>query len=118
VQLLAYNYEPFDEIPQETRVPLAITDEGMRALSVHLGSSIAVDQGGKLIHLPAFGDAMGTFFQSKDHYSLFSNCNTWSGNSLRAAGLPVANRITAQGVFEQARFISHWQFEQGLFKTL
>lgn len=116
VQLLPYNYEPFEEIPPETRVPLAITDQGLRQLVVYLGGSIAVDEQGKLIRLPAFGDAMGSFFQSKDHYSVFSNCNTWSGNALRAAGLPVANRLTAQGVFEQAKFISQYQSELGLFK--
>ena len=116
VQLLAYDYEPFNEIPAETLVPLAITDEGMQKLIAYLGASIAVDQQGKPVRLPAFGDSMGAFFQSKDHYSVFSNCNTWSGNALRAAGLPVANRLTAQGVFEQARFISQWQVEQGLFK--
>src|SRR4051812_13034888 len=32
VQLLAYDYEPFSEIPAETLVPLAITDEGMQKL--------------------------------------------------------------------------------------
>lgn len=116
VQLLTYDYEPFNEIPAETLVPLAITDEGMQKLMSYLGGSIAIDQQGKPVRLPAFGDAMGAFFQSKDHYSVFSNCNTWSGNALRAAGLPVANRLTAQGVFEQARFISQWQREQGLFK--
>lgn len=116
VQLLTYDYEPFAEIPAETRVPLAITKEGMNALVAYLGNSIALDTSGKPIRLTAYGDAMGSFFQSKDHYSLFRNCNTWSGKALRAAGLPVANRLTAQGVFEQARYISQWQSEQGLFK--
>jgi len=116
VQLLPYDYEPFSEIPAETLVPLAVTDQGLRQLVAYLGGSIAIDAQGKLVRLPAFGDAMGSFFQSKDHYSVFSNCNTWSGNALRAAGLPVANRLTAQGVFEQAKFISRWQVEQSLFK--
>lgn len=118
VQLLAYDYEPFNEIPAETLVPLAITNEGMSKLIAYLGNSIAVDAQGKPVRLSAYGDAMGSFFQSTNHYSVFSNCNTWSGNALRAAGLPVANRLTAQGVFEQARFISQWQAEQGLFKKV
>lgn len=116
VQLLAYDNEPFAEIPADTLVPLAITEEGMDKLVTYLGSSIALDSHGKPVYLSAYGDSMGTFFQSKDHYSVFSNCNTWSGNALRAAGLPVANRLTAGGVFEQAKFISWWQREQGLFK--
>ncbi|HOY23387.1 MAG TPA: DUF2459 domain-containing protein [Cellvibrio sp.] len=116
VQLLPYDYEPFDEIPPETLVPLAITDEGLRQLAVYLGKSIAVDAQGKLMRLPAFGDAMGSFFQSRYHYSVFSNCNTWSGKALRSAGLPVANRLTAKGLFKQAQFISQRQAEQRLFK--
>ncbi len=116
VQLLPYDYEPFDEIPPETIVPLAVTDEGLRQLSIYLGVSIAVDGQGKLIRLPAFGDAMGSFFQSRYHYSVLSNCNTWSGKALRAAGLPVANRLTAKGLFAQAQFISQRQTELGLFK--
>lgn len=116
VQLLPYDYEPFDEIPPETIVPLAISDEGLRQLAVYLGKSIAVDAQGELIRLPAFGDAMGSFFQSQYHYSVFSNCNTWSGKALRSAGLPVANRLTASGLFKQAQFISQRQAEQGLFK--
>lgn len=116
VQLLAYDYEPFEEIPVDTIVPLALTDQGLQDLVRYLDDSIARDQQGQLMRLPAFGDAMGLFFRSKDHYSLFSNCNTWSGHALRAAGLPVATRLTAQGVFEQARFISRYQREQGLFK--
>jgi uncharacterized protein (TIGR02117 family) len=116
VQLLTYDSDPFFEIPAETLVPLAITQEGMDKLVAYLGNSIALDSHGKPIRLPAYGDSMGAFFQSKDHYSVFSNCNTWSGNALRAAGLPVANRLTAKGVFEQAKFISQWQREQGIFR--
>ncbi len=116
VQLLPYDYEPFDEIPAETIVPLAITDEGMRQLAIYFDVSIAVDKQGRLVRLPAFGDAMGSFFQSRYHYSVFSNCNTWSGKALRSAGLPVANRLTANGLFKQAQFISQYQREQGLFK--
>jgi uncharacterized protein (TIGR02117 family) len=116
VQLLPYDYEPFDEIPPDTIVPLAITDDGLRQLAVYLGVSIAVDVRGKLMRLPAFGDAMGSFFQSQYHYSAFSNCNTWSGKALRSAGLPVANRLTANGLFKQAQFISQRQTDQGLFK--
>lgn len=116
VQILAYDYEPFEEIPADTRVPLALTDQGLQDLVRYLGDSIARDEQGQLIGLPAFGDAMGSFFRSKDQYSVFSNCNTWSGHALRAAGLPVASRLTAQGVFAQARMISRYQAEQGLFK--
>lgn len=116
VQLLPYDYEPFEEIPAYTIVPLAVTDKGLRQLAGFVGASIAQDAQGKLLRLPAFGDTMGYFFQSQYHYSMFTNCNTWSGNALRSADLPISGRLTAKGLFEQARLISDYQAAQGLFK--
>jgi uncharacterized protein (TIGR02117 family) len=116
VQLLAYDDSPFAEIPPETRVALAISDNGMRELIAYVNHSIALDSQGRPLRLPSFGGAQGAFFQSTHHYGLFSNCNSWSGRALRAAGLPVNGRLTAQGVFEQAKFISQVQSERGQLK--
>ena len=118
IQLLPYDYEPFAEIPEETRVPIAISDQGLRDLTSYIGSSIKVDANGQLVRLPVFGDATGLFFQARDSYGVFSNCNTWSANALRVAGLPIANRLTAQGVFKQASFISTVQSQHNLFRKL
>lgn len=115
VQLLTYDYDPFDEIPADTIVPLAISDDGIRNLIAHIQNSIALDMKGVPVRLPALGNAMGTFFQATGHYSAFSNCNTWSGHALRMAGLPVSSRLTASGVFTQAKAISKVQTEAGLF---
>jgi uncharacterized protein (TIGR02117 family) len=117
LQLLGYDYEPFAEIPAETRVPLAISDAGMRRLIDHINKSIALDDKGMPLRMAAMGDAMGDFYLASTHYSAFSNCNTWSGQALRAAGLPVANRLTASGVFEQAQAISRVQAQAGLFSS-
>lgn len=117
LQLLSYDYEPFAEIPVDTLVSLAISDQGMRELIAHINNSIALDDKGAPLHMPTMGDAMGDFYLASTHYSAFSNCNTWSGQALRAAGLPVANRLTASGVFDQARAISRVQSEAGLFRV-
>ena len=116
VQLLPYDYAPFNEIPAETIVPVVITEAGLKNLILFFNNSIELDAQGQLLRLPSFGEATGVFYQSTYHYSLFSNCNSWSGNALRAAGLPVATRLTAQGVFEQVKAISQEQAKQGLFK--
>jgi uncharacterized protein (TIGR02117 family) len=118
VQLLTYDYDPFDEIPQDTIVPLAISDEGMRNLITHINNSIARDASDMPVRLPALGNAMGVFFQANGHYSVVSNCNTWSGQALRTAGMPVSSRLTASGVFAQAKAVSHIQSEAGLFKSI
>lgn len=115
VQLLPYDDEPFDQIPDNTRVPLAITAQGMQSLITQINQSLALDAAGKPITLPAMGDSMGYFFLASQHYGAFSNCNTWSGQVLRAAGLPIANRLTASGVFAQAKAISDRQSQAGLF---
>jgi uncharacterized protein (TIGR02117 family) len=115
LQLLTYDYEPFDEIPSDSRVPIAITEQGLRELTRYIGQSIKTEDG-KLLRLPSFGDATGLFFQANSSYGVFSNCNTWSAKALRAAGLPISNRLTAQGVFKQAGFISQVQIERGLIK--
>jgi len=117
LQLLSYDYAPFAEIPADTLVPLAISDTGMRQLVEHINHSIALDDKGNPVRMQAMGDAMGDFFLASTHYSAFSNCNTWSGQALRAAGLPVANRLTASGVFEQAQAISRVQSRAGLFAS-
>jgi len=121
LQLLTYSRDGLKDIPEETIVPLAVTDEGLRHLITYISASIAVDNQGKPIRLPAIAVDnldIGTFFQATDHYSIFNNCNTWTAKGLQLAGLPLASRLTAQGVFEQAREISLMQAQAGLFNAM
>lgn len=114
LQVLAYAQSPFTEIPAETRVPLAITERGLRQLIHYIDHSFALDEQKQLVPLQAYGEGVGHFYQAQGQYGLFSNCNTWSGRALQAAGLPVRSRLqlTAQSVFEQAKAISDYQFAQ------
>ena len=117
LQVITYAQPPFTTIPAETRVPIAITDKGMRNLIRYLDKSFALDEAGQVIPLPAYVVNTGNFYQANGHYSLFSNCNTWSGSALQAAGLPVRSslQLTAQSVFEQAKYLSDYQQSRGLF---
>jgi len=116
LQVIAYAQPPFASIPYETRVPIAIGDKGMRKLIRYLDNSFAVDGDGHVIPLETYVTDAGNFYQARGHYSLFSNCNTWSGSALQAAKLPVRSslQLTAQSVFEQARFISDYQRALGM----
>ncbi len=111
IQVLGYVQEPFASIPEETRVPLWISDKSMRKLVTYFDKSFALSATREVIPLPSYAENAGAFYQAKGHYSLFSNCNTWSGRALQVAGLPVRSRLhlTAQSVFEQARAISIYQ---------
>ena len=118
LQVIAYAQQPFASIPPETRVPIAITDIGMRKLIRYLDSAFALDKVGQVIPLQAYVTDAGHFYQASGHYSLFSNCNTWSGRALQAAKLPVRSslQLTAQSVFEQAKYISDYQQSLGLLE--
>jgi hypothetical protein len=117
LQLLTYSDSPFDQIPLENIVPLAITPAGLSQLIAFINQSIAKNPQGRAIELPAQGDAMGFFYQGSRHYSVFGNCNNWSMQALAAAGLPVSSQLTASGAFAKARAISSQQASAGLFKS-
>jgi uncharacterized protein (TIGR02117 family) len=118
LQVIAYAQPPFTAIPAETRVPIAISDKGMRRLLRYIDESFALDDAGVVIPLIAYAADAGSFYQASGHYSLLSNCNTWSGRALQAAELPVRSnlQLTAQSVFEQAKYISQYQQALGLLE--
>ncbi len=111
LQVLGYGRSPFNEIPLETRVSLAITEQGLRQLIRYIDDSFVLDAAQQPVPLQAYGEGVGHFYQAQGRYGLFSNCNTWSGRALQAAGLPVRSQLqlTAQSVFEQAKAISDYQ---------
>lgn len=116
LQVLTYRQTPFSQIPLGTWVPIALTNEGMLGLIHYLDESFALDEQGQIIPLQAHGADIGRFYQSNGNYSVFSNCNTWSGRALQSAQLPVRSslKLTAHSVFEQAQFISGYQQTLGL----
>jgi uncharacterized protein (TIGR02117 family) len=120
LQVLGYKSDPSARISAGTIVPLAITDEGMRKLATYIDSSIALDEAGQTILLDPMDRNSNLFYRSTAHYSLVTNCNTWSSRALKEAGLPMATklRLTANSVFSQAKFISSVQREQQLFDSL
>lgn len=113
MQFMGYESDPFQSIPAETRVPLNISDEALAELIRYIDASIAQDDNGATLPLPAYVENSGIFLQSSKRYGLLNNCNSWTGEALQKAGLPIrsAFRLTAQSVFEQARAISVYQEE-------
>lgn len=111
IQVIGYTADPFARIPAETRVALQITDDAMRQLVTYLDASFMQNDDGQMQPLRAYVDNSGVFFEASRKYGLFNNCNTWSGDALRAAGLPIrgAFNLTAKSVFEQARAIADYQ---------
>lgn len=120
LQALAYRTDPRFLIAAETIVPLAISDQGMRDLAAYIDASIGRDEQGQVIYLEPTKTNSNVFYQATAHYSVLSNCNTWSGRALKQAGLPIVSalRLTAQSVFSQAQLISFVQSEEHLFEQL
>lgn len=116
LQVLVYNYDPRASIPVDTRVALAISDQGLEHLALFIEQSIARNEQGEPEYLPPSKMNDNVFYRAQARYGLFNNCNTWSSLALRAAGLPTKSRfqLTAQSVFKQAKFISAYQHEQGV----
>ena len=111
LQLIGYTHSSLGSIPPETIAPLLISAEGMAALVAYIDESFLLTEAQLLTPLPAYVEDAGVFFQSRQDYGLFSNCNTWSGRALQAAGVPIRSRLhlTAQSVFEQVQKVSQQQ---------
>jgi uncharacterized protein (TIGR02117 family) len=111
VQVLDYYSEPFPYIPEETRVPLMISEKRMKKLIRYFDKSVSLDEKKRPVELTAYEENTGYFYKAKQRYSIFSNCNSWSSRALQVAGLPIKSRLklTAQSVFEQAKVISDYQ---------
>jgi uncharacterized protein (TIGR02117 family) len=116
IQMLTYSELELRSIPSDRIVPLAVDEKGLRQLMQYLDDSVVKNVQGDALGLPSTMTDTGIFLQAKGHYGVFNNCNTWSGRALRVAGLPVSSRLTATGVFEQARKISELQRQAGLFR--
>lgn len=48
-----------------------------------------------------YGDSR--FYPGRETFHLFRTCNVWTAGALRAAGLPVRDAVTAEGLMAQAR---------------
>ncbi|MBI2297153.1 MAG: DUF2459 domain-containing protein [Betaproteobacteria bacterium] len=47
----------------------------------------------------------GRFYPGRESFHLFRTCNVWTARALRAAGLPIREAITSEGLMSQAREI-------------
>lgn len=115
LQVLAYNYEPWSELVAENHTLVAVTDEGMKTLATFVERSIARDENGNVVFLEPTKANDNVFYLAAPRYGLLSNCNTWSVNALREAGLPVRGlNLTATRVYQQVKQISAIQQAAGV----
>lgn len=70
------------------RKMLRVTPEQFRKIVGQIRSSFRLDAAGRSRAYPAYGPD-NLFYDSVGHYSAFNTCNTWTGNVLRRAGVPM-----------------------------
>jgi uncharacterized protein (TIGR02117 family) len=89
--------------PASDIVALRISPQGLADLVAHLRASYERDAAGQTIMLGPglYGDSR--FYGSVERFHLFRTCNVWTAATLRAAGLPIASSLTAEGVMDEAR---------------
>jgi hypothetical protein len=110
LQFIGYEYDPLPTIPADTRTPLRVSTADVAALVAYIDASL-LERDGALVPLRSYTDNAGVFFESSKQYGLLNNCNTWTGEALRNAGLPVksAFNLTSRSIFEQAQAITRMQ---------
>lgn len=110
LQFIGYEYDPLPTIPADTRTPLRVSEADIAALVAYIDASL-LESGGALVPLRSYTENAGVFFESSKAYGLLNNCNTWTGEALQSAGLPVksAFNLTSRSIFEQAQAITRMQ---------
>ena len=72
---------------EEWQRPLRLTSDQYRRLAAYVRASFRLDEDGAPIHVPAGYGAADTFYEGHGSFSMFFNCNAWTGAALRAAGV-------------------------------
>ena len=76
-----------DPQPDAWQRPLRLTSDQYRRLAAYVRSSFRLDEDGAPIHVPGgYGNA-DTFYEGNGPFSMFFNCNAWTGAALRAGGV-------------------------------
>jgi len=75
--------------PGERSLRLELSQAGYERLLDHVAETLVVDADGELVPAPAKAVG-GGFYGARGRYHLWRNCNHWTAQGLRAAGLPIA----------------------------
>lgn len=71
------------------------------AMLDYIRRSAATDQEGRLTQTIEAPNPDRLFYRSRGEYALFNNCNHWTANALRTAGVDIKPTLMASGIFRQ-----------------
>ena len=72
---------------EEWQRPLRLSSEQYRRLAAFIRASFQTDADGAPIHVPGGYTDADTFYEGNGGFSMFYNCNSWTGQALRVAGV-------------------------------
>jgi hypothetical protein len=111
LQILDYVQDPFGKMSPDRYVKLWVNETQLKNVLRFMDNSVAIDASGAPRALKNDEPNTGYFFVAQGRYSMFSNCNTWAGDALSAAGMPISKTwgLTAGGVYRQAKELARAQ---------
>ncbi len=111
LQILDYVQDPFAKMSSDRYVKLLVNEAQLKNVLRYMDASVALDNNGRPRSIKNDEPNTGYFFVAQGRYSMFSNCNTWAGDALNAAGLPISKTwgLTAGGVYRQAKELARAQ---------
>lgn len=69
---------------------LPLSPEQADRLRAHVLRTLAPGPDGRAVAVPGHYGAADAFFEARGAYDLFTTCNTWTGDALRQAGVPMS----------------------------
>jgi uncharacterized protein (TIGR02117 family) len=96
---------PAEHFPSSEIIELALSPSGFEQLVryIHDAHARAGAAAGVALGPGLYGDSR--FYPAWESFHLFRTCNVWAARGLRAAGVPVRDSITMEGLLSQAREI-------------
>jgi uncharacterized protein (TIGR02117 family) len=74
-------------VPESWQRPLRLSSEQYRRLAAYIRASFRTTEDGAPIHVPGRYGSADAFYEAEGSFSMFFNCNAWTGAALRAAGV-------------------------------
>ena len=98
-----------DFFPYSKIYKLEISQQGFEEMALSIEKQFVHDKQGKITAIKAGQYTGSYFYRSYGTFHLFNNCNRWSAEILREAGLPVSpfNTITSAQLIEKIMRIDH-----------
>jgi uncharacterized protein (TIGR02117 family) len=103
VHTVGFRGGPVEQFPDREVVELSLPRSGFEGLVRHIHDTYSRGDASRARRLGPglYGDS--AFYPAVGTFHALRNCNVWTARALRAAGLPVHDRITVRGLMSEVR---------------